>query len=228
MDVAIEREAPEQLHLDGVHPGDDLSLAELAALIEALLLVAPEAPTIDDLAEASGVGPARIEAALFEISVQTWRGWIIQRHGAHLHLATAPRFASRIGAYLGLEREGRLSPAALETLAIIAYQQPVTRSEIEAVRGVDCSGVLATLHARELIEPVARVAAVGNPFQYSTTVHFLKLFGLASLSDLPTLGRFDGEDGATLLDLAMNDVRTTMRPAAVQDDVLRAQVRAPE
>jgi segregation and condensation protein B len=201
--MTLTMDAPEQLHLDGVAPGNDLATTELAALVEALLLVAPAAPTVDDLADAAGVPPARIEAALAEISGQTDRGWIIQRHGSTVHLASAPRFAPYIRDFLGLEREGKLSPAALETLAIIAYQQPVTRAEIEAVRGVDASGVLATLHARELIEPVSRLAAVGNPFQYGTTVSFLKLFGLSSLAELPPLGAFAGEDGATLLASAM-------------------------
>lgn len=183
-----------QLHFDGTEPADGLTTVELAALVEAFLLVAPEPPSIDDLAEAAGVSVPRLERALDLLAHQERRGWIIQRHGRRLHLATAPRFASHISAFLGLEREGRLSAAALETLAIVAYQQPVTRSEIEAVRGVDSSGVLATLHSRDLIEPVSRLAAVGNPFQYGTTVGFLKLFGLSSLSDLPPLGHLDGED----------------------------------
>jgi len=198
---------PAQLHLDGTGPGDDLSSADLVALVEAMLLVAPTPPTVADLAEAIGIAPGRIEDALAEMAGQHDRGWIVQRHGAHLHLATAPRFARYISAFLGLEREGKLSSAALETLAIVAYQQPVTRAEIEAVRGVDSSGVLATLHARELIEPVSRLAAVGNPFQYGTTVTFLKLFGLSSLADLPPLGRLEGEDGITLLANAMGVAR---------------------
>jgi segregation and condensation protein B len=204
IDAPTNIDVLEQLHLDGASPGDDLSSADLGALIEALLLVAPEPPTIDDLAEAAGVRAARIQAALDDLASQPNRGWIIQHHGSHLHLATAPRFARHISAFLGLEREGKLSSAALETLAIVAYQQPVTRSEIEAVRGVDSSGVLATLHTRELVEPVSRLAAIGNPFQYGTTVGFLKLFGLTSLDDLPPLGKLEGEDGIALLASAMH------------------------
>ena len=191
-----------QLALDGA--SETMSLAELSALIEALLLVAPEPPTVAELAEAAAVTPARIEEAVAEVDSERERGWIVQRHGDCLHLATAPRFASHISAFLGLEREGKLSSAALETLAIIAYQQPVTRTEIEAVRGVDSSGVLATLHGRELIEPVSRLAAIGNPFQYGTTVSFLRLFGLSSLADLPPLGSFEGTDGSGLLERAMS------------------------
>ncbi len=186
---------------------EPLPLAELVALIEALLLVATEPPTVADLAEAASVPPHRIDEAMTEMAGDQGRGWIVQRHGDHIHLATAPRFARHVRGFLGLEREGRLSPAALETLAIIAYQQPVTRAEIDAVRGVDSSGVLATLHARELIEPVARLAAIGNPFQYGTTVSFLRLFGLASLVDLPPLGTVNGTDGGNLLAMAVAGAR---------------------
>lgn len=196
-----------QLALDSA--SETMSLAELAALIEALLLVSPEPPTVTELAEAAAVTPARIDEAVAELDSERTRGWIVQRHGDHLHLATAPRFASQISVFLGLEREGKLSSAALETLAIIAYQQPVTRSEIEAVRGVDSSGVLATLHARELIEPVSRLAAIGNPFQYGTTVSFLRLFGLSSLADLPPLGSIEGTDGSGLLEHAMSGAESS-------------------
>lgn len=195
---------PDQLPLHGADPGVDRSTTELASLIEALLLVAHDPPIIDELADAANVTVSRIQDALDQIASHSERGWIVQRHGNHLHIATSPRFATEISAFLGLEREGKLSSAALETLAIVAYQQPVTRSEIEAVRGVDSSGVLATLHARELVEPVSRLAAVGNPFQYGTTVGFLKLFGLGSLTDLPQLGSVDGGDGAALLNIAMS------------------------
>ena len=181
---------------------------EIAALIEALLLVAPEPPRIDDLASSLGLSKDRLEAALAVLEFAApERGWIVQRHGQQLYLASAPRFAPQVSAYLGLDREGKLSAAALETLAIIAYQQPVTRSEIEAIRGVDSSGVIATLHNRELIEPVARLAAVGNPFQYGTTVGFLKLFGLASLADLPPIGQVEGEDGAAILTAVIESSR---------------------
>lgn len=209
-----------QLALGGA--GESVSLDELPALIEALLLVAPEPPTIADLADAAGVSAGEIELAAARLGSEAGRGLIVQRQGDCLHLATAPRFARHIGAFLGVEREGKLSPAALETLAIIAYQQPVTRSDIESVRGVDSSGVLATLHARELIEPVSRLAAIGNPFQYGTTVGFLRLFGLSSLTDLPALGSFDGADGGGLLDRAMAGSDTNAPETAI-DTTRRAE-----
>ncbi len=183
---------PASLPLD--LPSESLSDEELAALVEALLLVAPAPATLDELARAAGVARDRIEHALGLLEHAAGRGWVVQRHGDRVQLATAPRFATYVRRFLGLEREARLSTAALETLAIIAYQQPVTRAEIEAVRGVDCSGVLATLLSRGLIEVVGRLQTVGNPLQYGTTPEFLLHFGLKSLADLPPLGQVDGRD----------------------------------
>jgi segregation and condensation protein B len=182
---------------DGPPPGP-----ERVALIEALLLAAVTPPTIDDLAAGAGLTVAEVETALVELEHVQGRGWVVQRHGATLQLATAPRFADYVRRFLRLEREARLSPAALEALAIVAYQQPVTRAEIEAIRGVDCSGVLATLHARNLIESVGRLATPGNPIQYGTTPDFLRHFGLRSLADLPPLGEVDGRDARAALEAA--------------------------
>jgi segregation and condensation protein B len=176
---------------------------ELVALVEALLLVSPEPTTIELLADGAGVDTADIDSALAELEQSSCRGWIIVRHGHTVQLSTAPRFAAHVRRFLGLERETKLSSAALETLAIIAYQQPVTRSEIEAVRGVDSSGVLSTLMTRGLVEIVGRLATVGNPMQYGVTSDFLKHFGLGSLADLPALGTVDGRDISTALQSAI-------------------------
>jgi segregation and condensation protein B len=207
--VTEHESAAAQLPLDHASEVLEWPVSEIAALIEALLLVAPEAPRIDDLAGAIGIPRAKLEAGLLHLDEAAERGWIVQRHGELLYLASAPRFSAQVRSFLGADREGKLSPAALETLAIIAYHQPITRGEIEAIRGVDSSGVIATLHSRELVEPVARLAAVGNPFQYGTTVGFLKLFGLSSLADLPPIGQVEGEDGAALLTAAIESARAS-------------------
>ncbi|MDQ3692911.1 MAG: SMC-Scp complex subunit ScpB [Chloroflexota bacterium] len=176
---------------------------ELAALIEALLLVANEPPTIDQLARAAGVPVAEVDAVIARMISADDRGWVLLRHQQTVQLATAPRFAEPIRRFLGLERETRLSGAALETLAIVAYRQPVTRAEIEAVRGVDCAGVLSTLHGRGLIEAAGRLETVGHPIQYGTTPDFLRHFGLQALADLPPLGDVEGRDARILLEAAM-------------------------
>jgi segregation and condensation protein B len=188
-----------QLRLPSQTPSPFLQESEMAALIEALLLVAQEPPTIEELAAAAEVSSEEIDRALSWMEQRDDRGWVIQRHGRRVHIATAPRFSEQVRLFLGLDREAKLSSASLETLAIVAYQQPVTRTEIEQVRGVDSSGVLAKLHARGLIEPVARLATVGNPIQYGTTADFLNHFGLRSLDELPPLGEIGGRDGKELL-----------------------------
>ena len=160
---------------------------ELPALLEALLLVSPEPAALRDLAAAAGVTVSAVEDALTTLNDNSSRGWVVIRHRGTAHISSAPRFASYVRRFLGLDREARLSGAALETLALIAYRQPVTRAEIESLRGVDCSGVLATLHARGLIEVAGRLPTVGNPHQYVTSLEFLKHFGLRSLADLPPL-----------------------------------------
>lgn len=189
-----------QLTLPGETEYASFTTPQLGALVEALLLVAPDAPTVADLARGANVVAAEIEAALAWLDEQRDRGWIIQRHGETVALSTAPRFAAQVRAFLGLEREAKLSTAALETVAIIAVQQPVTRAEIEAIRGVDSSGVLATLHGRGLIEGTSRRATVGNPIEYGTTPLFLKHFGLRSLADLPPIGMVNGKDGRRMLE----------------------------
>jgi segregation and condensation protein B len=175
---------------------DDVILGEgdLDAAIEALLFAATESPTVSHLAEALQVDEQDIIAAMSRMESQPSRGWILQRHGETVRLTTAPRFAEHVRRFLGLERQTRLSPAALETLAIVAYRQPVARAEIELVRGVDCTGVLATLLNRNLIENSVPVEATVRAHLYVTTPEFLMHFGLSSLDQLPDLGLVHGED----------------------------------
>ena len=116
--------------------------------------------------------------------------------------------------FLGLDREARLSGAALETLALIAYRQPVTRAEIESLRGVDSSGVLATLYARGLIEVAGRLPTVGNPHQYVTSLEFLKQFGLRSLADLPPLAEIRADGSKRLFEQFQDPARDHPRVAS--------------
>lgn len=182
---------------DGPPPGP-----ERDALILALLLATPEPATAAQLATGAGLSEANALETLRGLQPTARDGWVVQEHNGTWQLATAPRFAAQVRRFLRLDRESRLSSAALETLAIVAYQQPVTRAEIETVRGVDSSGVLATLHNRSLIEAVGRLSTPGNPIQYGTTSDFLKHFGLSSLAALPPLGQVDGRDVRDALNAA--------------------------
>jgi segregation and condensation protein B len=165
---------------------------DLGSLLEALLLVSPEPARLADLANAAGATIDEVIGALEAINRDQRRGLVVVQHKGTAHLTSAPRFAAHIRRFLRIEREVRLSGAALETLALIAYRQPVTRAEIEALRGVDSSGVLATLHSRGLIEIAGRLPTVGNPIQYATTIEFLRQFGLKSLDELPPLDQLAG------------------------------------
>lgn len=172
---------------------------ELGELLLALLLVAPGPATVEELAAAAEVDTPAIDATLTRLELRAGEPWIVQRHDGHVQLVTAPRFARHVRRFLGLDRETKLSAAALEALAVVAYQQPVTRPEVESVRGVDSSGVIATLVQRGLIEQVGRLQTAGQPIQYGTTAAFLNLFGFSTLVDLPPLGEVDGVRGTDRL-----------------------------
>lgn len=160
----------------------------LKALVESLLFVAEGPATPDQLARALGVSEREVEDTL-SILAQEYRtrGVRLQRDEARVQIVTAPEAAFCIEQFLGLSVDGRLSTAALEVLAIIAYEQPITRAELEAVRGVDCSGVLRTLVSKGFITQLGRLGRIGRPIIYGTTFQFLRYFGLESLDDLPPL-----------------------------------------
>jgi len=180
---------------------------ELPALLEALLLVSPEPADLRDLAAVAGVAVSAIEDALTMLNDNPSRGWVVIRHRDTVHISSAPRFAPYVRHFLGLDREARLSSAALETLALIAYRQPVTRAEIESLRGVDSSGVLSTLYARGLVEVAGRLPTVGNPHQYVTSLEFLKQFGLRSLADLPPLAEIADKGSEQIFEQFQGPVR---------------------
>jgi len=161
---------------------------ELTSLIESLLFVADAPVTPAQLAAALDVEPEAVETALAQLAVNyQHRGLRLQRKGGRVQLVTAPEAAPAIERFLGLELSNKLSPAALETLAIVAYRQPVTRAQVEAIRGVNSDSVLRTLINKGLIEEVGRLEQAGRPIVYGTTFEFLQYFGLQDLRELPPL-----------------------------------------
>ena len=164
----------------------------LLSRLEALLFVAPGSVTAAQLAVALELPLRQIEKGLdyLEYHLQQAspaRGIRLQRHQNRFQLTTAPELATVVENFLGLEITGRLSRAALEALAIIAYQQPVTRPEIDAIRGVNSDGVLKSLLSKGLIQEMGRAERPGRPILYSSTSEFLQNFGLNSLTELPPL-----------------------------------------
>jgi segregation and condensation protein B len=168
-----------------------------AAALEALLFVADEPVELAELARALDVSLAAARGLLEALSESLrGRGLRIQRQGSRVQMVTAPECGPVIERFLGARHEQRLSPAALETLAIIAYKQPVTRPQIEAIRGVDSGRAIATLRARELVADVGRGETVGRPVLLGTTMRFLEHFGLEHPADLPPLPQGIDLDGA--------------------------------
>ena len=168
---------------------------EIKPLIESLLFVADEPVAVERLATAIGVRRGSVEEALRELNEEyEQRGLRLQRKGERVQIVTAPEAAPHIERFLDLDLSSRLSAPALETLAIVAYQQPVTRAQIEAVRGVSCDSVLRTLVSKGLIEEVGRLPRVGRPIIYGSTFEFLQYFGLDSLEELPPLDKEERDD----------------------------------
>jgi len=160
----------------------------LKTLVESLLFVAEGPVALAALARALDVDAAKIEDVLAELKREyADRGIRVQRSREKVQLVSAPDAAPAIEKFLGIDGAGHLSPAALETLAIIAYRQPITRPAIEAVRGVNCDGVIHSLLTRGLIQEVGRRETAGRPILYATTFDFLQHFGLRDVEDLPPL-----------------------------------------
>jgi segregation and condensation protein B len=161
---------------------------DLRAALEALLFSSDQPLTLALLGESLDVATGEIADALRALeAAYAARGAGVQLReiAGGWMLVTAPEHAEWVGRLLRGRKKMRLSRAALETLAIIAYKQPVTKSEVEAIRGVDSSAVLATLLERNLVTIRGRSKVVGRPLLYGSTPEFLDYFGLRDLSELP-------------------------------------------
>ncbi len=164
-------------------PPGELSVGQL----EALLFVAERPLARREIAALAGIERDQVDALLGDLEVVLReRGLRLLSAGEHVQLVTSPEAGRLIARYVGADG-GRLSPAALETLAIVAYRQPVTRAVIERIRGVDSDYVLRSLMHRRLVVDQGRADSVGRPFLYGTGFEFLERFGLTSLDELPLL-----------------------------------------
>jgi segregation and condensation protein B len=163
--------------------------------LEAILFVAAEPVPTGQLAAALDVAVSVIERGLNELDASlSVRGLRLQRHAGRVQLTTAPQLAELIERFLGLESTTHLSRAALETLAIVAYQQPVTRPQIDSIRGVNSDSMIKSLLNKGLILETGRTDGPGRPILYSTSPEFLQHFGLSSILDMPPLARTDNEE----------------------------------
>jgi len=185
------------------------SALDLTARIEALLFVSPELISISQIANALNSPAREVEKSLEELDrLFINRGLRLQRVSRSVQFITAPEVSDDIQRFLDLEETTRLSRAALEVLAIIAYQEPVTRPQIDAVRGVNSDSVLRTLLRHGLIDEVGRTDGPGRPFIYATTSDFLNHFGLTSTAELPPLN----------LEIELGELEANETPLAHPED----------
>lgn len=155
--------------------------------VEAILFVATEPVTVEQLCEATGASERQMRGALAELRASLAdRGMALREIGGGFRFFSNPQYREHVERYL-MPPKTYMSPQSLETLAIVAYLQPVTRAEIESIRGVNVDGVMGTLEERQLIRELGRKEVVGRPIVYGTTTQFLEAFGLRSLDELPPL-----------------------------------------
>lgn len=173
----------------------------MTGALESLLFVADGPVEAAQLARVLNTPVEVVEAQLRRLAEEYLtqeRGLRVAERNGRFQMVTAPAAAALIESFLNLDMTTRLSAPALETLAVVAYRQPVTRAQVEAVRGVDCSGILRSLLQRGLIEEVDRLDAPGRPVRYGVTDLFMQHFGLTGLHELPPLASSETEqlDGA--------------------------------
>lgn len=177
---------------------------ESICIIEALLFASGEPISLDRLSEASGIEPETVVKLIdrlerkYNVSDSAIR---VLRLENSYQLSTREEYAPYIKRAMENKRQARLSPAALEVLAVVAYNQPVTKAFVEQVRGTDSSGVINTLVERELLYEAGRLELPGRPITYKTTDNFLRCFKLESLAQLPSLPNEDGH-------LNLNEIST--------------------
>jgi len=184
-------------------------------IIEAILLVAEAPVSVADLVKIfdGDVSPEELSTVLSELIAEYRdRSFQLIEIAEGYRFATRPEHADWIKRFLKLERRATLSRPALETLSIIAYKQPTTKAEIEAIRGVDSSAVLKTLLDRRLIKIIGRKKVVGRPMLYASTQKFLEYFGLRQISDLPSLKQILEETGGQVDDATLSLFRDQEHP----------------
>jgi segregation and condensation protein B len=209
-----------------------LSEARVRTVVETLLLLAERPLGVEEIRQATGVEPARIERALDQISGHHRdgiSGIVLHEVAGGWQLRTSPDNADFARRFLRVKPQ-RLTRAALETLAIVAYRQPVTRPEIEEIRGVDCGAVVKALLERRLVKILGKKEEPGRPILYGTTKEFLEFFSLKDLASLPTLREFH-ELSEEHRDIVEKQPEPAPEPIAglveeLRDENLRAQLEA--
>lgn len=201
-------------------PGAPLELQQLQAVLESLLFVAGRPLDLPELRKLTGVNESQLRAGLDGLArtlERDGRGVRVQRMESAAQMVSAPEHARFVAALLGLPSQVRLTTAALETLSVIAYRQPITRARIEAIRGVNSDRALASLLQHGLAQEVGRAATVGRPVLFGTTPEFLQQFGLPSLDALPHSEHPQAEAAEALRERAAQSIRDAVTAGDVAD-----------
>lgn len=190
-DVEVETAEEADAEAEAAEP-IEVDLDEITPKVEAALLTSERALTSGKIAEALGLnfpGATKpVNDAIARLNgeyEETGRAFRIEQVAGGWQVMTLPEYADVLAALHKTKAQSKLSPAAMETLAIVAYKQPVLRAELESIRGVACGETLRSLMERHLVKIVGRAEEIGRPMLYGTTKQFLEIFGLASLKDLP-------------------------------------------
>lgn len=193
-DVEVETAEEADAEAEAAEP-IEVDLDEITPKVEAALLTSERALTSGKIAEALGLNAPGVPGATKPVNdaiarlngeyEDTGRAFRIEQVAGGWQVMTLPEYADVLAALHKTKAQSKLSPAAMETLAIVAYKQPVLRAELESIRGVACGETLRSLMERHLVKIVGRAEEIGRPMLYGTTKQFLEIFGLASLKDLP-------------------------------------------
>jgi len=190
---------------------------ELRAALEAILFLSSDPTRVDDLAESLGESKEAVQAQLEEIKRifdEHIGGFTVEQAAGGWRFTTRAEHDAVLKKYFAKKGENRLSIAALETLAIVAYRQPITAPEVSEIRGVNSTGVIRTLLERRMVRVAGRKNVVGSPFLYRTTKDFLVHFGLNDIRDLPALEEFGDLIGEQINDDLLAAINAAPEPSA--------------
>ena len=185
-----------------------MTMSELTSAFEAVLFSGGEPQSIDRFSQVFDITPEKVVKVMDALEKrlnEQKSGLELLRLDNTYQLATKAEYADYIKKMFDIRRRTPLSPAALEVLAVVAYNQPVTKSFIEQVRGVDCSGIVTTLVEKGLIEERGRLELPGKPLLYGTTKNFLRCFGINDLSELPPLPKNENAEESTAEQIPLDE-----------------------
>lgn len=195
-----------------------MTMSELTSAFEAVLFSGGEPQSIDRFSQVFDITPEKVVKVMETLEKrlnEQKSGLELLRLDNTYQLATKAEYADYIKKMFDIRRRTPLSPAALEVLAVVAYNQPVTKSFIEQVRGVDCSGVVTTLVEKGLIEERGRLELPGKPLLYGTTKNFLRCFGINDLSELPPLPKNENAEESTAEQIPLDEETATETSGSV-------------